>query len=160
MDPLIVIEKNQELALEHIDEILGALRKWKRWDYDANGRNDFPLCDLKKLVDTRFVNGEKLELISERLAKSDLRYSPPVEIDGYYFTLTHWEKSWPSSGMVKECQILAIPAVLGKTGSCSFYVNTENQAYFSNFKLDKKVPKWPDQRQLDAGVWVPFKRQP
>lgn len=151
-----VISQNQIKAQLHIREILEALRKWQSNDYDANGRADYPLAELNKLVQTRFINGERLELIRAELANADFRNSKPEPLDGYYFTLTHWEKTWPSTAMVSECQILAVPAELGKSGSCSFYVNTAGQAYYCNFKLKDRVPSWPDQRQLDAGVWKAF----
>lgn len=152
-DPQALIIHNQTQAQKHIDDILVALAKWKRWDYDANGRTDFPLCDLKKLVDTQFVNGERLELISNKLALADLRNPNAVPIDGYFFTLTHFDKAWPSSGMAQEVQVLAVPAELGKSGSCSFYINTSKEGFFTNYKLDKKVPKWPERRQVEAGIW-------
>lgn len=157
-DPSEVIAYNQKQAQQHIREIMVALKKWHRNDYDANGRPDYPLLDLRKLVEKRFINGEKFELISSELANADLRLDQALPLDGYYFTLTHWEKKWPATGMAKEVQILAIPAKLGVTGSCWFYVNTEGQAYYSNFSLKQKVPRWPDARQLEAGVWkeLPF----
>lgn len=157
-DPSEVIAFNQKQAQKHMKEILVALKKWHRNDYDANGRADYPLLNLSELVEKRFINGEKFELISEELARADLRSSEAIPMDGYYFTLTHWEKQWPATGMVKEVQILAIPAELGITGSCWFYINTEGQAYYSNFSLRKQVPRWPDARQLEAGVWkeLPF----
>lgn len=159
VDPSEIIASNQKQAQKHLQEILVALGKWHRNDYDANGRDDYPLLTLNELVEKRFINGEKFELISSALAKSDFRLDQPEPIDGYFFTLTHWEKKWPSTGMVKEVQVLAIPAELGVTGSCWFYVNTQKEAYYSNFSLTKKVPPWPDARQLEAGVWkkLPFK---
>ena len=143
-------------AQEHIRKLFIALIKWNLYDYDANGRKDFPLIDLAKLIETKFVNGEKLELIDQALADSDLRQKHPVPINGYYFTLTHREKTWPSSGMVKELQILAKPAHMGNTGSCWFYMNTLGQAYYSNFDLNHNVPRWPNHRQLDAEIWQKF----
>jgi hypothetical protein len=153
-DPQKVIQKNQAQAIEHLKQIGRALQRWRRSDYDANGRPDLPLGPLNILRESQLINGQPLNLIPKTICAADLRHPEPIPLDGYLFTLIHPDQSWPDSiGTVSELAILAKPALPGRTGSCTFYVNTQGEAFFSNCLLPDKVPKWPDARQLEAKIW-------
>ena len=153
-EPQILIKNNQAKAIVHLKEIVSALKRWQRSDYDGNGRADFPLGPLRILRESKLINGHAVGLLSEDLCRADLRNENPKKLDGYFFTLTHPDLIWPAPmGTVVDCAILARPAVAGKSGSCTFYVNTQGEAYYSNCLLPEGVPPWPDARQLEAKIW-------
>lgn len=148
------IERNQDEALKHMMEVYGALKKWRDRDYDGNGRKDYPLFPLEALEKSEFVNGELFELIPSELSRADLREDASEPCDGYYFTLTDTTRPWPSEGMVDHLAILARPAVLGETGSCWFYMNTQRELYYSNYPLEGQVPPWPSPKHIQAKIWT------
>lgn len=150
------IEANQVQALERVQELLKVYAKWKRNDYDGNGRRDMPLAPLRVLRETKLVNGRSIDLIDEELAMADLRENVPMALEGYLFTVSHPDMKWPEEKMVFELAILAKPKEPGVSGSCSFFVNTSGEAWFTNVALDQDVPPWPDRRSIDAGVWSPL----
>ena len=153
-DPQIQIKNNQAKALGHLKEIMAKLKRWKNSDYDGNGRPDLPLGPLRILRESKLINGHAVGLLSEELCRADMRNESPQKLDGYYFTLTHPEHTWPSqSAMVNELYILARPAKPGISGSCTFFVSTQGNAFFSNINLPYGVPPWPDARLLEAKVW-------
>lgn len=155
-----VIVENQHAALEAIATIQRALLKWQAADYDANGRKDFPMKPLQVLIDTEFVNGEKLKLIPKALAEADLRNESPKPFKGYYFTLISPYTKWPKTEMAKSIVIFAKPAEQGKSGSCTFLVEVNGKAWFSNYELKSKIPKWPDRKEFAAKLWLPLKFDP
>lgn len=121
-----------------------ALHRWKNSDYDGNGKKDYPLGELNKLIHTRFVNNQKLELIPQEVANADLRLENPVPYEGYFFTLVSEGTKWPEdTGMRNNIQVLAVPKEVGKTGTCTFYLNEMGEEIFTNYRLDRKVPPWP-----------------
>lgn len=155
-DPREQILENHKLAVEHLQTILRALERWKRNDYDGNGRRDYPLAPLQVLHDTTLVNGRSIELIPEALGLADLRFDAPVPQDGYVFTLSHPDHEWPRQGSSDLVSIFAKPHDPGRSGSCSFYVDTAGVAWYTNVALTLKVPPWPDRRSIEAGVWLPL----
>jgi hypothetical protein len=148
------IERNQDKALTHMVEVYGALTKWCERDYDGNGRKDYPLFHLEALVNSEFINGELFELIPSELSRADLREEASEPCDGYYFTLTDLSKPWPAEGMVDHLAILARPAVMGETGSCWFYMNTQKELFYSNYPLEGDVPPWPSLKHIQAEIWT------
>lgn len=155
-DRVDVISNNQVKALEHTQSLLKALKRWRRGDYDGNGRRDLPLGELSRLRYTTLVNGREIRLISEALCQADLRLKSPQAHDGYLFTLVHLDKPWPAGGEVIHLGILARPEDPGRSGSCFFYVSTDGAAYYSDYLLSDLVPAWPSRRQLDAEIWKPL----
>jgi hypothetical protein len=155
-DPNDVIRSNHEKALDHVRSIRKALSRWRRGDYDGNGRQDLPLGELIRLRDTKLVNGRSIRLISEELCRADLRVKDPEPLDGYLFGLVHLDKAWPAGGEVISCAILARPVDPGRSGSCFFYVHTDGTAYYSDYLLSDLVPSYPDARQLRAEIWKPL----
>jgi hypothetical protein len=152
-----IIKTNQEKAVAHLLSIQKALAKWKRGDYDGNGRKDLPVGELSLLHDTTFVNGRQIKLISKELCLADLRVKTPIALDGYLFALVHLDKKWPAGGEVFQLGILARPEDPGRTGACFFYVHSDGiEAYFSAYLLSDYVPLWPTARQLEAGIWKPL----
>jgi hypothetical protein len=147
------IETNQTLALERVKELLKVYKRWKRNDYDGNGRKDLPLGPLRVLRETRLVNETTIGLVGEALVRADMREKAPKALNGYLFTVTHPDLEWPKEQMVVELSILARPKEPGVSGSCSFYVNTSGEAWYTNVALEQEVPPWPDRRSIDAGVW-------
>ena len=152
-DPRNQAAENQQKALEHIGTLRGALESWKKNDYDANGKLDYPLLAFTKLVKTKFINGERLELLPTSLAVSDLRLKDPVSCDGYYFSFTSPFAEWPQEKMVSRVDIIAVPAQAGITGICSFYVSTTGEGYFSEYKQKERVPQWPGTKVRREKIW-------
>ncbi len=148
------IRENQQRTIEHLKSLVEALDRWKKADYDANGKEDYPLGGLSLLRETRFVNGHSLDLISEELAKADLREQEPQPLDGYYYTLAHPAIPWPEEeSAVDMLQLLAIPAEMGRTGVCTFYLSTLGDCFISPYPQNEKIPPWPTQLMLDQGIW-------
>ncbi|MBF0197003.1 MAG: hypothetical protein HQL32_04805 [Planctomycetes bacterium] len=144
---------NQVKALEHIETIIKAVQKWKKNDYDANGKNDYPLKHLNQLVHTSFINGSKLELIDQSLGDADLRNFEPIALDGYFFTLTCPLLDWPTEALVPRIAVLAVPQIPGETGICSFYIDPDGQGYYCPYDLKEKVPPWPSSKLIREEIW-------
>lgn len=155
-DPEEVIRSNQQKALSELLNIQNALERWKKADYDANGQEDYPVGDLKALHDTRMVNGRTVELISRALAETDLRLEKPKPLNGYTFTLTHPVNPWPQQGTSGRALIFARPAKTGVTGTCSFFLSSDGEAYYCDLPMEKGVPSWPTREAMKAGVWIPL----
>lgn len=150
--PLDIPQQHQS-ALKHVSTILRALEVWKKNDYDANSRFDYPLCRLRSLYETQLINGKKIALIPKSLSLADLREKKPIAYQGYYFTLTSSSLPWPKEGTGSQIAVLATPEKIGITGTCSFYINTSGEAYYTSFKLEEKAPKWPSYQLLQLGIW-------
>jgi len=148
-----LITKNQQNVLGDMQLIRSALNRWKKGDYDANGKNDLPLCSLDRLYNTRLINGQPLHLIPERLVMADLRNKSRVASNGYFFTLTNPRHPWPEDGLVDEVMILAVPEKVDQTGCCTFYLHVDGQMYYTDLQLEDKIPVWPDAAALEAGIW-------
>jgi hypothetical protein len=150
------IERNQVEALETVKGLLKAYARWQRNDYDGNGRRDLPLGPFRILRETRLVNGRAIDLVGEELVEADMREENPRALKGYLFTVSHPDLGWSQDEMVMELAVLAKPHQPGVSGSCSFYVSTSGEAWFTNLALEQEVPPWPDKRSIDAGVWKPL----
>lgn len=151
------IVSNQNKAWANCLLILKALKKWKEADYDANGVEDYPLGPLRRMVETKLVNGEAVALIPGELAGADLRERWHSALDGYNYTLVHPDKPWPENGgMMKEVGIMAMPQKIGSTGACTFFLGTDGGRFFSQCQFIENVPPCPEQKTIEAGIWLPM----
>ena len=150
-----VIEENQKMALLNAKKILKAQERWKKNDYDANGKNDYILGPLKTLSNISFVNGNSISILDIKISNSDYRFkNNRIACDGYYFTVASTSKKWKLEGVeVNDFYIIAIPEKRGVTGSCIFLLNSQNKAYYCSAEYKKLMPTWPSSKELQLKIW-------
>ena len=148
------IEKNQKIAIQNCKKIFRALDKWKKNDYDANGKNDYILGPLKLLSKIKFVSGKTISLLNEKVSNAEFRNENRKAIDGYFYTLSAINKQWLETGIpTDEIYIIAIPEKRGKTGTCIFLLNSKNEALYCSAEYSKKIPTWPNHIEEKLKIW-------